>query len=179
MRDVVVLRWCDVCAADGGDGEMTRVEAVESWTVGATLGESSRPVLKVLDLCGDHVKALVAPLADLLGSVGQTPELPAATRPTAVMGRPRKDLDDGPSPSMAPAACRVCGKTLAVRTSLTAHVYRVHLGSPIPQAPLRCPLCREDFTSSFATRMHLTSHHNRTALDDAYAAARSAGLTVT
>lgn len=173
MRDVVIRRWCDVCAADGGDDEIVRVEASETFTVGITAGED-RPPLKALDLCEPHVKALISPLVDVMASVGQTPELPAA-RATVPGTRPRgRPVGSGTHSATGAYVCDLCGNRYGAASSLMPHIYTAHLGiKGAPDLPRKCDVCGIDIPTQAGRRMHRTMTHGITALQDAYALARA------
>jgi hypothetical protein len=55
-------------------------------------------------------------------------------------------------------------------------VYSIHLKEKPSKLGTTCSICRDSFSTPQGLRMHLSTLHHRTALDDAYARARSLGL---
>jgi hypothetical protein len=168
MREQRILIWCDACAAQSGDdaGDLTLVEATESFTVGITQGEE-RPTLKLLELCEPHFKELLAPVISMIGQTGQVPEL--ATKSVGPLPRTgtRKIYPSGEA-----TVCRICELSSSSMSSLVSHIWAKHNKEPRPEVSTVCVECGEEFGSPGGARMHRTMTHNFSALDEAYARAR-------
>lgn len=92
MREVQVLRWCDMCAdQDAGTREPATVTTAP--LAGLVPGKP-----RTLDLCEPHAKELLGPLQHLLAEYGATADAPAPRRQRAAAPAARSGGDDGPTP---------------------------------------------------------------------------------
>lgn len=167
MRELRVMRWCDLCylegkAAGGGQESLiaVQVEAVESFVASCAVGEDKRPSLKMLDLCERHGKSF-RELAELLASSelalpgAREPNSPAAAPGSAkaAMGRPPGTGNTPPN-----VACPVCKLRLA-HGSLLTHIWAKHRpGETRPEQPRHCPECKEQFEPQGMSLHRKTMH---------------------
>lgn len=160
MRELQIVKWCDVCwltkESTGRDPEPATV----SWTVGIVPGDTGRPAPKVLDLCDAHVGPL-EDLAQLMSHIQQLPD-----QPPKALGRPRKDPDGPPAKEHRMDVCPVC-EVKVQSNVMVHHVWTRHRDDPKPPIPEVCPTCGAHIPSSQGMATHRRVAHNYNALQDA------------
>jgi hypothetical protein len=163
MRELILKVWCDLCALErvsGGLDIAVNVEAKHTYTLGAVQGES-RPALKVLELCDTHDK-VATDLIELLGQLGQTPEL--KTKPAPVAPPPVER--QGTAKRLVPCPC--C-RVETGRNTLVAHVWGRHRTDQRPDLHGVCPECKLRVDSNTGLSAHRRSSHGFDALVEALA----------
>lgn len=162
MRELILIKWCDVCDLDGAKNEATR-----SFTIGMGNGDTAKPVPKVLDVCEAHAD----PLDDMMGLLATIEQLPTPSAP------PAKSVAKG-GKSHAPQVsskystggdiieCQVCGMRL-VRGGYVGHIWGKHRDEPRPEVPLDCPDCGEHFDNHQGAALHRKHKHGYDTLAEA------------
>lgn len=163
MREIKVLKWCDVCAADGD----ARTEVVAMFTVTVAESGVSRGAPMVLEVCEPHSKS-IRELAELAKARGVSP-LDLAELAEAPAGRKRRtraqiladgDTPKGSGPKRFSSPCPECGSTASSPSSAAGHIYRVHLRTEPPPAPRVCPECGVELEGPTAVGLHRAHNHD-------------------
>lgn len=126
-RELRIDVWCDVCLADG------QHEAGEPYE-GLTLDGKPR----VLDLCERDRKTYVAPLAELLESLGRKPE----EEPRAKRAYTRRAAPAA-APDLEGVECLICGHRSPNGSALGAHLSQRHDLKVTEMFGGTCPVCGE------------------------------------
>lgn len=132
-QELVINTWCDVCAADG------QREPGEPVTVSID-GHPPR----LLDLCERDRKTYVAPLAELLESLGRRVDGKPARRPVA----PSAVTGSGD------ATCIICGHPAPNASALGGHLRLKHDATLGEVYGTTCPVCGEEKSGTHVARSH-------------------------
>lgn len=157
MQELKIFSWCDVCHAEGGQGEAAVSFLVNVVPIGA-LGRA--PVPRRLDLCEPHSKP-VLDVAELM-KMGTIPPAPKAEEPSKPQPVPK------PRPEPKPASseqrwggqrmpCPVCEMDLT-NHAVVDHLLGIHGAKRIVQ-PKKCPDCGSRFDLGQAMATHRRKVH--------------------
>jgi hypothetical protein len=117
MRELKLIRWCDLCAADDEDA---RVDATEVFTVAIVNGEAAHPTTRIVETCERHAKAF-RDLAEVAQEHGTDPaRLAAVPRPVKSSHQTTHPVGEYPCPVPG------CGTVLRTSGSRADHVRRQH-----------------------------------------------------
>lgn len=155
MKEVIVKAWCDACWLDGEQ----RTPSAHTYTTGMVGGESSRPQLKVIELCDMHDKIATDFMA-LLSEVAAVPDFnkPAAPKaaPPPVKYNSGKRVD-----------CPVCHEEFTTG-GLVGHIWSLHRpGETRPVMGTVCPDCRAEYDTGQGLGQHRKAEHGWNAIADA------------
>jgi len=151
MREIQVVKWCDICFQEGNKQDtlfVEKAEATHTFTIGCIEGEGSRPTPKVLDVCDVHAKQF-ADLIPILHEVGQLPQISQPSPPPAVAAtKPLNELR---------VNCPVCDERV-MRNTIIPHVWKAHVRTERPPIPSVCPECKEKFQAQ-GMALHRKANH--------------------
>ena len=136
-QELEIHTWCDVCLADG------QHEPGEPVSV-ALDGHAPR----LLDLCERDRKTYVAPLAELLDTLGRRPDV--APKRAKAAGAPEGER--------GLFRCPICGHEPPSVGALGGHLRLAHETNMSAVYGGACPVCGQDFKPS-GMGMHLTRGH--------------------
>lgn len=139
-RELRIDVWCDVCLADGQHepGEPLEVSL------------DGRP--KVLDLCERDRKTYVAPLAELLESLGRKPETAEPRAKRAYTKRAPVEATEAAAEGVTP--CPLCGHVATTGGGLSSHLRRSHEVSVRELYGNICPVCGLEARGTHIGRAH-------------------------